>query len=74
MVYSKDDFLAPLAMERERTGGYGELYRGDLYGGSGIDEGICPVCGEFAPQYFYLDGDDECVGCSECVHPSAVLF
>jgi hypothetical protein len=66
MIYSNDDPMALLAMELERTGDYG-----------GCEEEStekCPVCGAYEPEYYYLDDDEECIGCSECVYKTDVLF
>ncbi len=68
MIYSNDDPMAILAMEMERTGNYGGC---DEYCG---DEMKCPVCGAYEPEYYYLDDDEECIGCSECVYRTDVLF
>lgn len=66
MIYSNDDPMALLAMERERTGNYGDCGEADAV--------KCPVCGAYEPEYYYLDEDEECIGCSECVYRSDVLF
>ncbi len=66
MIYANDDPLSLLAMEEERTAGYGDCdYESDEK---------CPVCGVYGPEYYYLDDDEECIGCSECVYKSDVLF
>lgn len=66
MIYSNDDPMAVLAMEIERTGNYGDCDE---------DSGTkCPVCGAYEPEYYYLDEDEECIGCSECVYKTDVLF
>ncbi len=66
MIYSNDDPMALLAMEAERTGNYGD------YDDSGAER--CPVCNTCDPEYFYLDDDRECIGCSECIHRTDTLF
>lgn len=66
MIYSNDDPMAILAMEIERTGNYGECDNDSTV--------KCPVCGAYDPEYYYLDDDEECIGCSECVYKSDVLF
>ncbi|MBQ8301634.1 MAG: hypothetical protein IJX57_06700 [Clostridia bacterium] len=67
MIYSNDDPMAIIAMEIERTGNYGD-YADDT------DTSKCPVCGAYEPEYYYLDDDEECIGCSECVYRTDVLF
>ena len=52
--------MAILAMEIARTDNYGEY---DSYDG----ETVCPVCGAFEPEHYYINDDEECIGCSECV-------
>lgn len=67
MKYRNDDPKAIIAMELERTGNYGEFY--------GENDGQnCPVCGAFEPEHFYMNDDEECVGCYECVHRIYELF
>lgn len=35
----------------------------------------CPCCGALSPEYFYLNNEDgECVGCTECMSKTNVLF
>ncbi len=66
MIYSNDDPMAFAAMETERTGNYGDF---------GYEDTVkCPVCGAYEPEYYYLDDDEECIGCSECVYKTDVLF
>lgn len=65
MIYSNDDPRALLAMEEERTGNYGYDYSKD---------GECPICGAYEPEYFYLDDEDNCIGCSSCIHRTGALF
>ncbi len=67
MRYRNDDPEAVIAMELERTG-----YYGDCFGEENTD--ICPVCGAYAPEHFYMNDDEECVGCYECVHRVYELF
>lgn len=66
MIYSNDDPMSILAMELERTENYGD--------GDETDVMKCPVCGTREPEYYYLDDDEECLGCSECVYRTEVLF
>lgn len=66
-VYSNDDPMAILAMEIARTDNYGEY---DSYDG----ETVCPVCGAFEPEHYYINDDEECIGCSECVRKSDVMY
>lgn len=68
MIYSNDDPAAILAMERDRTGNYGDDYYED------DDTQRCPICGAYAPEHFYIDNDEECVGCSECVYKTDILY
>lgn len=65
MIYSNNDPMAISAMERERTGNYGDCYE--------VGEQKCPICSTIDPAYFYLDEDEECIGCSECVYRTDVL-
>ena len=68
MIYSNDDPRAILAMEMERTGNYGEMNYCE-------DNAVrCPVCGAYEPEYYYLDDNEECIGCTECVYKTDVLF
>lgn len=62
-----DDPMAILAMEIARTDNYGEY---DSYDG----ETVCPVCGAFEPEHYYINDDEECIGCSECVRKSDVMY
>ena len=66
-AYSNDDPMAILAMEIARTDNYGEY---DSYDG----ETVCPVCGAFEPEHYYINDDEECIGCSECVRKSDVMY
>lgn len=65
MIYKNDSHDAILAMEYARTGGYGE----DKYDRIGTSFS-CPCCGAYEPDVFYMNDDDECIGCSECVYAS----
>lgn len=67
MIYSNDDPMAILAMEIARTGNYGEYDACD-------EETVCPVCGAFEPEHYYINDDEECIGCSECVRKSDVMY
>ena len=64
MLYRNDDPRAILAMEVARTGNYGE---GDYYDSYDHVEN-CPLCGAYEPECLYVNDDDECIGCYECVH------
>lgn len=66
-VLFKCDPMAILAMEISRTDNYGEY---DSYDG----ETVCPVCGAFELEHYYINDDEECVGCSECVRKSDVMY
>lgn len=70
MRYTNDDPQAIIAMELERTGDYGEMYD------CGYEENtdVCPVCGAMSPEHFYMNDDEDCVGCYECVHRVFELF
>ncbi len=64
MIYRNDSPDAISAMECARTGNYGADYD------DGSEESRCPVCGALEPNHYYLDDDDECIGCSDCIHES----
>lgn len=68
MIYGNDDPMALLAMERSRTGNYGEGSYGEDY------EEQCPVCGAYDPESFYVNDDDECVGCTVCLYEVNTLL
>ena len=51
MIYSNDDPMAILAMEISRTDNYGEY---DSYDG----ETVCPVCGAFEPEHYYINDEE----------------
>ena len=63
MLYENETKNAVLAMEYARTGGYGD------YDGAGRSY-ACPCCGAPEPDVFYVNDEEECVGCSECVYAS----
>ncbi len=67
MIYSNNDPMALLAMELDRTGNYGDDF-------AEAEAAKCPVCGAYEPEYYYLDEDEECIGCSECVYKTDILF
>jgi hypothetical protein len=67
MKYRNDDPKAVIAMELERTGYYGDFYNTD-------SDLKCHVCGATAPEHFYMNDDEECVGCYECLHKVFDLF
>ena len=66
MIYANDDPMAIPAMEHDRTGNYGDCDE--------IEEQECPICHAIDPNYFYLDKNEKCVGCSECVCRTEYLF
>lgn len=66
MIYTNDDPMALLAMEMERTESYGDC--------DGRYADRCPACGAETPEFYYMDEDEECIGCSECVYRTEVLF
>ena len=63
MIYRNDDRGALRAMELARTGYYGDYE-------SGGNTFACPCCGAAEPDVFYVNDEEECVGCSECVYAS----
>ncbi len=63
MLYHNESRNACSAMEYARTGGYGDYY----YGKKAFE---CPCCGAADPDAFFIDENDECVGCCECVYAS----
>ncbi|MDD6484898.1 MAG: hypothetical protein PUF72_10095 [Clostridiales bacterium] len=69
MIYNSNDPGAILAMERARldTRDFGA----DIY-----DEDLCecPVCGALYPSYFYMNSDEECIGCEMCVYTVTERF
>lgn len=67
MIYKNDDPMAVLAMERDRTGNYGNDY--DI--GFIDPEQICPECGTLYPDYFYYNDNDELIGCDHCIRREA---
>lgn len=72
MRYRSDDPQAVIAMEMERTSRYGEgSYYGDYYEDRAD---TCPVCGAMSPEHFFMNDDEECVGCYECLHRVYELF
>lgn len=67
MIYANDDPMALLAMEIARTGNYGEYAFEE-------EACICPVCSACEPDFYYLNDEEECIGCSECVTVSDILY
>lgn len=65
MIYANDDPMALIAMEMDRTGNYGDCDE--------VGEQKCPICDAYEPEYYYLDKDEECIGCSECIYRTDVL-
>ena len=64
MLYPSSSRGALEAMERMRTGNYGEDYPEP-------EPECCPICGEVAEYaYIYYDGDGD-VGCERCVRKRA---
>ena len=66
MIYRNEDYRALRALEEERTGNYGELENFNEN-----TELCCPLCGTEGPKFFYINDDDECVGCTSCIYKSA---
>lgn len=69
MRYQNDDLILPSVMDDEKFKGYD--YECDYYD-KDINE--CPVCGALYPGYFYVNDDEECVGCEMCVTRITELF
>lgn len=67
MRYRSDDPQAVIAMELARTDNYGDSFEEDYMK-------KCPVCGAVSPEHFYMNDDEECVGCYECLHRVYELF
>ena len=67
MIYRNDDPRAMIALEEERTGNYGDYY-------NDRDMKYCPCCGAYEPDHFFMNDDEECIGCYECVHVVYDLF
>lgn len=59
MMYMNNTEAAILAMERDRTGNYG----------NDQDEEVkyCPICGAEDPDCFYREKGGELAGCCECL-------
>lgn len=72
MIYSNNDPMALFAMEEGRTGNYGSDY--EPYTDEEDMPRRCPVCGAYEPEYYYLDDDEECIGCTECIYKTDVLY
>ncbi len=69
MVYSNRNPYAAIAMEKARTGNYGNF--DDCY-----DEDVreCPVCGALYPEKFFINDDEDCIGCDICIHAVDELY
>ena len=65
MIYRNNKIDALLGMERDRLGDY-DFYDNDIR--------ECPVCGALYPENFYIDDDEECVGCDICIHEVEDLY
>ncbi len=59
MAYFNNTEAAILAMERDRTGDYGN--------NQGESVKCCPMCGAKNPDYFYRESGGEIAGCCECL-------
>lgn len=59
MMYCNNTEAAILAMERDRTGDYGNDQIETVK--------RCPICGAENPDYFYRESGGEIVGCCECL-------
>ncbi len=67
MRYRSDDPQSVIAMELARTDNYGDGFEEDY-------TETCPVCGAVSPEHFFMNDDEECVGCYECLHRVYELF
>lgn len=66
MIYKNQNPAALAAMEADRTYSYGDCYDEDIR--------ECPVCGALYPERFFLNDDEDCIGCDICVHTVYELF
>ena len=66
MIYLNDDNDAIMAMEKNRTGFYGEYDNFEIFS----ENKHCPVCGGESPEKFYINDNEECIGCKFCVYVS----
>lgn len=66
MIYSNTSPHAVLAMEIDRTANYGDYYDEDIR--------ECPVCGALYPEKFYINDDEDCIGCDICIHEVSELY
>lgn len=69
MIYSNKDPNAVIAMELHRTDNYGDC--GDYYD---EDIRVCPVCGALYPEKFYINDDEDCIGCDFCIYAVDELY
>ncbi len=67
MMYRCDDPRALIAAEEDRACRFGDYY-------DETSTKYCPVCGAYEPDHFFMNDDEECVGCYECVHVVYDLF
>ncbi len=60
MIYKNSDSRVIAALESARLDDYEEESK----------VWVCPVCGFYEPDSFYINDNEECVGCSACVYSS----
>ena len=72
MYYDNENPDAILAMEKGRQRSLCSEYEGGDFYDRDIHE--CPVCGALYPSYFYMNDDEECVGCEMCVTRVSELY
>lgn len=66
MIYRNQNPASIAAMEADRTESFGDYYDEDIR--------ECPICGALYPEKFFLNDDEDCIGCDFCVHSVYELF
>ena len=69
MVYKNNDRRALFTADEDKAN-YPVAY--EMYDESASQR--CPCCGAYDPDHFFMNDDEECVGCYECVHVVYDLF